>query len=238
MAPAAKSDAELMDLLKEFNTPSIANAVASNPADGKTCLGLYDPWAIHWYTDSSVRCMFPELGSLVGHAVTVVYGPPNERYDRLRFADVLRAIDETDRPAILCVRQDFPDGMKDKNGFPGGDMVSALKTLGCVGLISDGPACDVDEVRRMNFQYLLPGITPGHGPNQIKAVNVPVHICGMDVCPGEIIHMDENGAVKFPRSRLRDVYDRVLALQDHENRRKAAFASADDLDKVLRIWEK
>ena len=41
-------------------------------------------------------------------------------------------------------------------------------------------------------------MTAGHGEMAIQAVNVPVSIGGMDVATGEIIHMDENGAVKFP----------------------------------------
>jgi 4-hydroxy-4-methyl-2-oxoglutarate aldolase len=37
------------------------------------------------------------------------------------------------------------------------------------------------------------------------SVQVPVSIGGMDVAPGEIIHMDENGAVKFPADKLEPV---------------------------------
>ena len=54
----------------------------------------------------------------------------------------------------------------------------------------------------MEFQYLLSGITPGHGAMAVHAVNVPVSIAGMDVAPGEIIHMDENQAMcKFPADK-------------------------------------
>ena len=34
---------------------------------------------------------------------------------------------------------------------------------------------------------MLTGITAGHGAFSVKAVNVPVNICGMDVCPGDVI---------------------------------------------------
>ena len=36
----------------------------------------------------------------------------------------------------------------------------------------------------MGFQYLLSGVTPGHGAMAVQAVNVPVHVRGMDVAPG------------------------------------------------------
>ena len=38
----------------------------------------------------------------------------------------------------------------------------------------------------------------------------------MDVCPGEIVHMDENGAVKFPADKLEAVLTNVQALQKDE----------------------
>lgn len=234
---ATKSEAELMELLKEFDTPSITNVVATYPADKQTCLGLYDPWAANWYTDQSIRCMYPDLGRMVGHVVTVVYGLPDPAFNRLSFSDVLRAVDAAGKPVILCIKQDFPEHIKNKNGLAGGNMATALKSLGCVGIVSDGPSRDVDEIRPMNFQYLLTGVTPGHGTFQVKAINVPVHICGMDVCPGEIVHMDENGAVKFPRSQLHNVYDRACMLRDIETRRMAALASTTEIEQLVRYWE-
>jgi len=40
----------------------------------------------------------------------------------------------------------------------------------------------------------------------------------MDVSPGEIIHMDENGACKFPENRLEQVLKNVRMLSDHEKK--------------------
>ncbi len=37
----------------------------------------------------------------------------------------------------------------------------------------------------------------------VQSVNVPVSVGGMDVAPGDLIHMDENGAVKFPAGACR-----------------------------------
>ena len=42
-----------------------------------------------------------------------------------------------------------------------------------------------------------------------QAVNVPVSIAGMDVAPGEIIHMDENGVCKFPADKLEAVLTKL-----------------------------
>ena len=58
----------------------------------------------------------------------------------------------------------------------------------------------------------MSGVTPGHGDFSISAINMPVSVAGMAVAPGEIIHMDENGACKFPVDRLADVYKNVKEL--------------------------
>ena len=60
-------------------------------------------------------------------------------------------------------------------------MTAAMKAVGCVGAISNGPSRDIDEIRPMKFQYMLSGITAGHGDMAVQAVNVPVSVGGMDV---------------------------------------------------------
>ena len=76
---AALSEKAMLDKLKQYDTPSITNVVATYPGD-PLCLGLYEPWRQNWYTDQSVHCIYPELGRTVGYAVTVVYTLPNPRF--------------------------------------------------------------------------------------------------------------------------------------------------------------
>ena len=63
-------------------------------------------------------------------------------------------------------------------------MTAAMKSIGCLGAISNGPSRDIDEIRPMEFQYLLSGITPGHGAMAVQAVNVPVFNSRYGCCPG------------------------------------------------------
>ena len=62
-------------------------------------------------------------------------------------------------------------------------MTTVIKAVGCVGALSNGPSRDMDEIRPMNFQYMLSGTTAGHGDMAIQAVNIPVTVAGMDVTP-------------------------------------------------------
>lgn len=221
--------------LRQFDTPSITNVVATYPG-AATCLGLYNPWTENWYTDQTLRCMYPELGPLVGYAVTCVYSLPDPGFNRLTFADVLDALDAMPKPTVLVLQQKFPPHLAGKVGLAGGNMVSAMKAIGCVGLISNGPSRDIDEVRPMQFQYMLTGITPGHGGQAVQAVNVPVSVCGMDVAPGEIIHMDENGAVKFPADKLAAVLENVRKLRDEEADRMGKLQKATSAEELRAIF--
>ena len=232
-----KTAKQVLELLKKFDTPTITNVIATYPGNKETCLGLYDPWAVNWYTDQSIRCIYPELGRKVGYAVTVVFGMPDPSFNRLSYLDVLKAIDASEKPVILCFKQDMPEHIKNKNGLAGGNMVSAAKSLGAVGIVSDGPSRDIDEIRGMDFQYMLTGVCAGHGTFSVKAVNVPVSICGMDVAPGEIIHMDENGAVKFPREHLEAVYENASTLAKSEEKKQKALSSTNKLDMLIKYWQ-
>jgi regulator of RNase E activity RraA len=229
------SPQRMLEELKNFDTPSITNVVATYP-ENPHCLGLYNPWSENWYTDTSLRCMYPELGRLAGYAVTCVYGLPDPNFKRLTFMDVIDALDASPKPTILVVQQKFPPEIAARVGLAGGNMVSAMKAVGCIGLISNGPSRDLDEVRPMGFQYLLSGITAGHGAMAVQAVSVPVSVAGMDVAPGEIIHMDENGAVKFPADRLAQVLANAQALQQEEAARMAALQRATSAAEVRAIF--
>ena len=115
-------------------------------------------------------------------------------------------------------------------------MTTAMKRVGCVGVVSDGPSRDMQEIREMDFQYLLTGVCPGHGDFQIDAINVPVSICGMDVAPGEIIHMDENGACKFPADRAAEVLALVSRLSEVEARHMKAMRESRDIEELAAIF--
>ena len=226
---------ELLEKLKDFDTPTLTNAIAVYPDKKKLCLSIYDPWEDNWYTDSRIKCIFPELGRLDGYAVTATFGLPGA--DDISFKELYRALYNSPKPSVLCIRQDFPEKYKMKNGLAGGNMVSAFKSLGCVGLITDGPSRDIDEVREKHFQYMLTGVTAGHGPFSLKSVNTAVEICGMEVEPGNIIHMDENGAVKFPAEKIEAVYENCLAISSSEKIMQKLFSENTDPDILYRIRE-
>ena len=232
---ARLTEQEMLEELRNFDTPSITNVVATYPQN-PLCLGLYNPWTENWYTDQSIHCVYPELGRTVGYAVTCVFGLPDPDYSRLSFMDVIDALGASKKPSILVFQQKFPTEIAGKVGLSGGNMTTAMKAVGCVGALSNGPSRDIDEIRPMKFQYMLSGVTAGHGAMAVHAVNVPVTVAGMDVCPGEMIHMDENGACKFPADKLEAVLTNVRALQKEEESRMNSLRNAKTAAEIRAIF--
>jgi len=223
---------DLFAELRKIDTPTITNVVATYPKN-PLCLGLYNPWTENWYTDTSIRCMYPELGPIVGYAVTCVYGMPDPNYSgRLSFMDVVDALDAMKKPTILVIQQKWPDNLMKKAGLAGEMMVSSMMAVGCVGLLSNGPSRDVDAIRKLKFQYMLGGVTAGHGEQAVHAVSVPVTVGGMDVAPGDLIHMDENGAVKFPPHHAPAIVKNAKAMLDDEARRLVLLRKAKSAAEV------
>jgi regulator of RNase E activity RraA len=70
----------------------------------------------------------------------------------------------------------------------------------------------------------------------INAVNVPVTVAGMDVAPGEIIHMDENGACKFPADKLADVCNNIEGFLKAEERKIEALKAAKTIAEIKKAW--
>ena len=225
------SDDQLFAELRKIDTPTITNVVATYPKN-PLCLGLYNPWTENWYTDISIRCIYPEMGAVIGHAVTCVYGLPDPNFaGRLSFMDVVDALDAMPKPTILVIQQKWPAGLMAKAGLAGEIMVTSMKAVGCIGMLSNGPSRDVDAVRRLGFQMLLGGVTAGHGEMAVHAVNVPVSVGGMDVAPGDLVHMDENGAVKFPADKAGQVLENATKMLQgeaaHLARLRAATTAAE-----------
>jgi len=228
------SQQEMLEKLKGFDTPSITNVVATYPKN-PLCLGLYEPWRQNWYTDQSVHCIYPELGRTIGYAVTVVYSLPDPNYNRLSMIDLINALGKSKKPVVIVIKQEFPPEILPKVGLCGGQMTTIFKACGAVGVVTNGPSRDIDEIRPLKFQYIMSGVTPGHGDMAISAINVPVSVAGMDVAPGEIIHMDENGACKFPADRLADVCKNIDALVKAEEERANALSKAKTIEEIKAV---
>ncbi len=58
----------------------------------------------------------------------------------------------------------------------------------------------------------------------------------MDVSPGEVIHMDENGACKFPANRMADILNNIDKLLEAEDKRAKALGKAKTIEDVKAVY--
>ena len=79
-------------------------------------------------------------------------------------------------------------------------MCTTYKAFGAGGLITSGAARDLDQVAALNFPCFADGTICAHGYCHIVQINVPVHVGGVMVSPGDLLHGDRNGVTTIPNA--------------------------------------
>src|SRR5207244_9969610 len=110
-------------------------------------------------------------------------------------ADQVAAFAELPGPAVV-VFQDLDDPVAAATF--GEVMCATYKAFGAVGLITSGAGRDLDQVEAMNFPCFTSGTLCAHGYCHIVQLNVPVHVGGVMIHPGELLHGDRNGVTTIP----------------------------------------
>ncbi len=97
-------------------------------------------------------------------------------------------------------------------------MATGFTRLGAVGLVTDGGVRDVPEVRALRFHYFARGTVASHAYFKIVRVGVPIHILGLEIRPGDLLHGDENGLLKIPSASPESIRDAVERVRARERR--------------------
>lgn len=89
-----------------------------------------------------------------------------------------------------------------------GDIMSIYaKRKGVEGTIIDGVCRDVKVVREIAYPIYTKGcyMVTGKDRVQIETINAPVTISGLQVCPQDIIMCDDNGGLRIPYEKAKEV---------------------------------
>ncbi|MGE3818291.1 MAG: RraA family protein [Isosphaeraceae bacterium] len=179
--------AETLEELRQFNTPTISNAIEVFNIRPRQ-LG---------FLPHTIRCLFPDFAPIVGYAVTsqTRADVPTEKGTDLN-PDYLRYVAAQPGPKI-AVGQDLddPPGL----GAQFGEVNATIhKKLGCVGHVTDGCPRDLDEVRGLGFQFF--GLNPcvSHAYVRLVSFGKPVAIAGVEIRPGDLLHADKHGVCVIP----------------------------------------
>jgi 4-hydroxy-4-methyl-2-oxoglutarate aldolase len=191
--------------LKSIDSPTIANAVEPFKVRDR----------IDGFVGGRARCLFPELPTMVGHAVTVtVTNRPGPILGRDGFWAMWAAVEAMPKPSVI-VMQDT-SGAPHRVAYCGEVMATYATRLGAVGLITDGGVRDLEEVRALGFHYFAPFPVVSHANWGIVEVGVPVTIDGQVVRTGDVLHGDANGVVIVPYEVLAGLPEAVEKIRGRE----------------------
>jgi 4-hydroxy-4-methyl-2-oxoglutarate aldolase len=192
---------EQFNLLRITNTPTIANAIERLEIRAR----------MQGFTRGNVRAVFPDLGVMLGYAVTVKIRsaqPPQKRVSIREYWDHIGCIPG---PRVVVVEDLEPGG-----SWWGEVNANIHRALGCIGAVTNGAVRDLDEVQPLGFHFFATGIAVSHGFAFPEEFNVPVAVDGMEVRPGELIHADKHGAINIPVEHVPDVLKAVAAVERYE----------------------
>ena len=174
--------------LAKFDTPTICNTIELFEVRPRTA----------GYMDGRIRACFPVMAPAVGYAATATMRCAEPR----REGDIYGSLDQqVARFAELAgppmvVFQDLDD--PPVAATFGEIMCSTYKAFGAAGLVTSGAARDLDQVRRIGFPAFSTGVICSHGYSHIVDLHRPVHVGGMTIYAGDLLHADVNGVTTIP----------------------------------------
>jgi 4-hydroxy-4-methyl-2-oxoglutarate aldolase len=181
------SDADLK-LLAQYDTPTISNVIELFEVRPRSA----------GYMDGRIRACFPEMPPIVGYAATATMRTAYARAEGAVYGsldDQIARFSELAGPPIV-VFQDLDDPAV---GATFGEvMCASYQSFGAVGIVTSGPARDLDQVRRRGFAAFSDGVISSHSYSHITSIHEPVRIGGMEVRPGDLLHADANGVCGIP----------------------------------------
>src|ERR1700728_3979396 len=194
MTTPSLSSADLA-LLRQYDTPTICNVIELFSVRTRT----------DGYMDRRIRACFPEMPAVVGYASTATIRTALPRAEGSSYKSLdeqAHAFEVLPGPPIV-VFQDLDD--PPAAATFGEIMCATYQAFGAVALITSGAARDLDQVRRLHFPAFSNGVICSHGYSRTLAINEPIHVGGLGVYPGDLLHADANGATSIPHEIASEV---------------------------------
>jgi len=162
----------------------------------------------------SVRCRFPNLGPMLGYAVTGRIrssSPPMSGrcyYDRMDFWNYLATMPE---PRVMVLQDvDHAPGF---GAFVGEIHATICQALHCVGYISNGAVRDLPAVRALGFHLFAGSVAVSHAYAHLIEFGEPVEIGGLKICPGDLMHGDRHGVQTIPPNFISEITEEAARIQ-------------------------
>ena len=161
------------------------------------------------FMDPAVRLLTPGYIRVAGTAVTArCYGADTTivhyALGKLRPGDILVLDRVGDTRHAAC----------------GGGVAYAAKQAGCIGIIIDGVATDIQELREYGVPVWARGLSVVTGKRQFTYGEfcVPISCGGVAVEPGDAVLADENGVLVMKAHEIAAAVETALGMQANEKK--------------------
>ena len=219
-------DQTTLNALRALSTPTVANAIELFNVRPRN-QGFMSP---------EIRCLFPDLGVMVGYAVTARFAArepatrPASRYESWKY------FLQIPEPRIVVLQDmDEPPGV---GAFFGEVMATIHQRLGCIGAVTNGHVRDLDEVRPLGFHFFAGGACVSHSYVHLVEFGEPVTVGGLVVHSGDVIHADKHGALVIPKEIASEVPAAAARVAEREQRILAHCRSPQfSLEELKRLLE-
>lgn len=189
MSTPRLSHSDLLQL-KRWNTPTIYNGWEQITKRDASAEG---------FNLEETRDFMPQMGPMVGYAVTVVIEPSNRQHPEQNpnaWSEYRRYVASVPGPKIVVV-QDL-DKPRVIGAFWGEVNSNIHRSLGCVGTITDGAIRDLDEMTNAGFKAIARRLCVGHAFSCPVRWNCAVEVFGRTIQPGQLVHADKHGFLSVP----------------------------------------
>jgi regulator of RNase E activity RraA len=183
---------DLLAAFKQYDSPTLFNAMVVK-------LGLPN----EEYTTHAIRCLLPDLGNVIGYAVTSEVTTNDPDTPSLDWLDYYAWLEQTPGPLVAVMRD--VDSRPGRGACFGDGMATLHQRLGVVGAIVEGTMRDLAGIRTVGLPVWAWGLTPGHGVFNLTRFNTPVTVGGLRVWPGDLIFADADGCVRLPVEHAADI---------------------------------
>jgi regulator of RNase E activity RraA len=190
---------ETWSALRRYDSPTLSNAIETFDVRPRN----------QGFASLDIRCMFPELGVMVGYAATATIRAQSrgESRESALWAHVL----SLPAPRVVVV-QDL-DQPPCQGAMWGEVQSNIFRALGCVGAVTDGCVRDLSEARELGFHFFARGPGVSHAYVHVTSASEPVTVGRLTVHPGDLVHADQHGVLLIPpeiASELPAAADRVI----------------------------
>ncbi len=196
--------------LEKLDTPTVFNALVEKN-------GLPN----EQYTDQSIRCLLPNLGTYVGYAMTAEITTNDPDSPAIPWHDYYEYLEAAEGPLVAVMRD--VDSRPGRGASFGDGMAALHKRLGVVGAVIDGTIRDLDGIQRVGLPIHAWGRVPGHGEFHLTRFDQPVTVGQLRIQPGDLVLADGDGCVRIQVEEADQIIEIAEEIREREAKIHAAY---------------